>query len=262
MRDIAVAVALYNNEKEVIKFVENLLKQTLINRIQLLVTCNACNNVGEFEKKIHEILPSARVFDPKENLGYLNGCLYGVRVTGNVYSWVLVSNTDIDFKQNDFFEKSIENVPKDVWCIGPDITLAATGTHQNPFLLNRPSKKRVLIWKIAYSNYLLFRLYFKLSELKPKKKQDGDLDSRYVYAVHGSCFLLEQECVRKIIKNNPKIFMYGEELLVAETVYNNGKKVYFTSNVGIIHNENQVTGKIGMKRKQKWFKESIDYIFM
>lgn len=51
MRDIAVAVALYNNEKEVIKFAENLLKQTLINRIQLLVTCNACNNVGEFEKK-------------------------------------------------------------------------------------------------------------------------------------------------------------------------------------------------------------------
>ena len=260
MRDIAVAVALYNNEKEVIEFATNLSKQTLINRIQLLVTCNACKNVMKFENKLHEILPSAMVFDPKENLGYLNGCLYGVREKGNVYSWVMVSNTDIVFNKNDFFEKVTKDIPMDVWCVGPNITLASTGGQQNPFLIDRPTYKKFKIWKTVYSVYPLFWLYFKLSDLKPKKTHRTNIKKKNVYAVHGSCFLLKKECVDKVLNVCQGIFMYGEELLIAEVIRKSQKKTLFNSSVKIIHNENQVTGKVNLRRKQKWFKESIEYI--
>lgn len=260
MRDIAVAVALYNNEKEVIKFAKSLLKQSIINRIQLLVTCNACKNIGKFKKELFGVLPSALVFYPEENLGYLNGCLFGVKKSNIQYSWIMVSNTDIDFKQNDFFEKALNNVPEEVWCIGSDITLSATGIHQNPFLCERPSKRKLLIWNIAYSNYLFFRMYFKLSELKPKKSPNKKNNSGLVYAVHGSCFFLSGKCLNSILNACSGVFMYGEELLVAEIVRKNRKKIYYNSKIGILHNENQVTGKIGMKRKQKWFKDSIGYL--
>ena len=260
MKDIAVAVALYNNEKEVIEFAKGLLKQTAADRIQLLVTCNACKDVEAFKRDMAEVMPSAKVFDPGKNLGYLNGCLYGVKGSVSDYSWVMVSNTDIEFKEQDFFERAVENISEDIWCISPDIVLSATGVHQNPFLKERPSKKRVMIWKTAYSNYLFFRLYFKLSELKPKKPQTGVLKDSTVYAVHGSCFILSRDCVKSLLPVCRKIFMYGEELLVAEVIHKNKKKSLFKASVGIVHNENQVTGSIGRARKQKWFKNSFNYL--
>lgn len=260
MKDIAVAVALYNNEKEVIEFTKGLLRQSIVDRIQLLITCNECKDIEKFSNAIHDILPSTLIFDPKLNLGYLNGCLYGVKESGSSYSWIMVSNTDIEFKEKDFFEKAIQNVSKDTWCIGPDIVLSATGIHQNPFLLQRPSKKKLWVWRTAYSDYMLFWLYFKLSALKPKKTIEKIIGSRNVYAVHGSCFLLRNECVEKMLPVCKNIFMYGEELLIAEIVFQNKKSIYCNMSIGIIHNENQVTGSVGMKRKQKWFKNSIDYL--
>ena len=260
MRDIAVAVACYNNEAEVIEFASNLSRQSIINNIQLLVTCNAVQNFERVQEEIRRTLPSACVFNPGKNLGYLPGCLYGVEKSGVPYSWVMISNTDIEFRQYDFFEKAVKDVREDIWCIGPDIELKATGVHQNPFLKERPTKLKVATWRIAYSCYPLFWFYFKLYDIKPKKIVDEELQSEDVYAVHGSCFLLRKECLQKVREEKHGIFMYGEELWVAEIVRENGKKCRFNNEVGIFHNENQVTGKIGGKRKQQWFKQSINYM--
>ena len=261
MKDIAVAVACYNNESEVIEFAKNLSKQNSVDRIQFLVTCNACSDIQSFERDLKNQIPSVYVYDPGKNLGYLPGCLYGVNASNVSYSWVMICNTDIEFQSPDFFEKAINSVPENVWCIGPDIVLSQNGTHQNPFLIKKPSKRKVRIWKMVYSNYLLFSLYFKLYDLRPKKQIKNELISEYVYALHGSCFMLSRDCVLKIINHANNIFMYGEELLVAEIVRENKKKCYYNATVYIKHNENQVTGKIGSRKKQKWFKQSIDYLY-
>lgn len=261
MEDIAIAVACYYNEKEVIKYAESLSRQSVINRIRLLVTCNACNNYEWFRDSIHNILPTAKVFNPQNNLGYLSGCLYGVIQSTERYSWVVVSNTDIEFEQNDFFEKLIDNVGENIWCVGPDIILSQTGVHQNPFLKERPSKRKVMTWKVAYSAYPLFWLYFKLHDLKPKTEFDMNIQDGEVYAVHGSFFCLRYECAQKIIEEQSGIFMYGEELMIAEIVNNNKKKTIFNNEVKVIHNENQVTGRINNRKKQEWFKTSINYLY-
>lgn len=261
MNDIAVAVACYNNEDEVLEFARKLSHQNQIEKIQLLVTCNACKDFEQFGNDIKSILPTAQVFDAGSNLGYLSGCLYGVKKTKIPYSWIMVSNTDIDFPQDNFFEKALNKVPENVWCIGPNIVLSATGAQQNPFLKSRPSNKKVNTWRIAYSNYFFFRLYQKLHKLKIKKKIQSPRSSGEVYAVHGSCFFLRNECVQKIIEENSNIFMYGEELLIAEIVRENAKCSFYNSEVSIYHNENQVTGKVASKRKQQWFKASISYLY-
>ena len=156
---------------------------------------------------------------------------------------------------------AIKNVSQDVWCIGPDIVLSATGAHQNPFLIQRPSKTKMQIWNTAYSNYLFFSLYFKLSGLKKKKAvNDEPMHSGSVYSVHGSCFLLKSNCAEKVMNVSKGIFMYEEELLIAEVIKKCGKKCLFNNGIKVIHNENQVTGKIGDKRKQKWFRDSFRYL--
>lgn len=262
MRDIAVAVTCYNNEKEVINFAKHLSKQNIVDRIQLLVTCNAVKNFVTFRNELKDVMPSACVFNPERNLGYLPGCLYGLGKNEKNYSWVMVSNTDIEFKQNDFFEQAIKDVVESVWCIGPDIELPDTCVHQNPFLENRPSAKKIFTWRVAYSCFTLFRLYFKLHDLSSKKELNSiHLSDKKVYALHGSCFFLKHECVQKLMEEKADIFMYGEELLIAEIVRENGKSCYFKANIGILHNENQVTGNIASKTKQKWFNRSIKYLY-
>lgn len=257
MRDLAVAVVCYNNEKEVIEFARNLASQSDINRIRLLVTCNSVRDFTALKNQINSVMPSAHVFDPGKNLGYLPGCLYGVEKSQDNYSWILVCNTDISFIDFNFFEKALSGIENDVWCVGPDIRLVVSEIHQNPFLTSRPSKLKVNIWKIAYSCYPLFWLYFKLHDIKLQNMGTNHLDSEIVYAVHGSCFFLKRECLDAIVNEKKIGFMYGEELLVAEVVKTNNKKTYYNAKVAILHNENQVTGKIGNKRKQKWFKESL-----
>ena len=260
MKDIAVAVTCYNNEQEVMNFARALMQQTAISRIQLIVTCNSCRDISTFKKDLEQIDPLVQVYHPEKNLGYLQGCLYGVERSNNKFRWVLISNTDISFCSNDFFERALNTDMEDVWCIGPDIVVKKSGIHQNPFLVRRPSKSKMLIWKTAYSNSFFFSCYSLLHMKKPHNNT-STVVSGNVYAVHGSCMLLKEDCVHAISKEAKNIFMYEEELLIAELILENGKRSFFNSGIGIIHNENQVTGKIGNKRRQKWFKKSIDYIY-
>lgn len=261
MNNIAVAVACYNNEAEVISFANQLKEQTWVDRIQLVVTCNAVGNYESFKSAILDVLPSAAVFNPGINLGYLSGCLYGIEQMNKSFSWVMISNTDIVFVQKDFFEKALQNVPENVWCIGPRITLVGTENHQNPFLKERPKSLKVKVWRIVYSLYPLFWLYFKLSYLKNDKTSISGIDSQIVYAVHGSCFIVSNSCIEALNEEKSNIFMYCEELMVAEIVRERDKRCYYNSEIGIIHNENQVTGKIGDRKKQQWFKSSMTYLY-
>ena len=261
MKDIAVSVTCYNNEKEVLEFAKSLSKQKMIDRIQLLVTCNACENYDCFKSALNQVLPSALSFYPGGNLGYLNGCLYGIENMKCDCSWVMICNTDIEFVGDNYFERVLENVGERVWCIGSDIVLKSTGMHQNPFLRERPSKVKIYTWRIVYSWYPIFCLYFMLHELRPKKEKPKDNISDLVYAVHGSCFVLKKECVDEIIRERPDIFMYGEELLIAEIVRKNKCNCLFTTKACVLHNENQVTSSIGNRKKQSWFKQSFKYLY-
>jgi GT2 family glycosyltransferase len=81
-----------------------------------------------------------------------------------------------------------------------------------------------------------------------------------VYALHGSAFLLRRECVVSLMKLESLPFMYGEELFVAETVFKNKMRMVLDCDYILYHNENQVTGKIPSKQKQKWFSDSIKTI--
>ena len=55
--------------------------------------------------------------------------------------------------------------------------------------------------------------------------------------------------------------MYGEELLMAEIARANGKKSMVNYDLHVYHNENQTTGLVNSKRKQKWKSAFMEYLF-
>lgn len=261
-QNIVISVVCYNNEDEVIAFAKAIAEQTISDRIFLLITCNSVKEYGYLVDELEKIDLKTFLYNPGTNLGYLNGCLYGVTKTKlpSKY-WLTICNTDLIFESKSFFENIIKDVDKDTWCIGPNIVLKATGKSQNPFFKFRPSKKSMQIRNFAYSHFFSYKIYFKLADIKGKvSKKSKEYNSQYVYAVHGSCFIVSSDMVPLLGDIGKNVFMYGEEILVAEIIYENEKKTYFNSSITVIHNENQVTGKIPTKKKQEWFSKSTKYI--
>ena len=245
-----------------LEFANKLSRQKDSEKIMLLVTCNKCKNVEQLRENLSKIKIFSQVFDAKQNLGYLPGCLYGFKSYSGEYKWSVISNTDIDFVSDEFFAKFLnKHYDSQIACIGPDITLRATGKHQNPFAASRPSNALMKLRKVVYSNYGLYRLYGWLSKIKNKIiNHETQITNKYVYGVHGSVIILKKECVDKFIDDDIQIFMYGEELYIAEKLRESQLLSYYDTNLKIIHNENQVTGKIASPKKQEWSSQSINFL--
>lgn len=259
---IVVSVVCYNNEDEVITFAKAVAMQTNNDKVFLIVTCNSTKNYDYLKDELEKVELKTFLYDPGDNLGYLNGCLYGVSKTKlpDKY-WLVISNTDLTFESMSFFKDITKGMSEDTWCIGPNIVLKTTGKRQNPFFKSRPSNRSMRIRNFAYSFFPTYKLYLKLSDIKAKVRADSkEYDSQYVYAMHGSCFVVSSDMVLQLAETAKHIFMYGEELLVAEIIYESGKKAYYNHRVTVIHNENQVTGTIATRKKQEWFSSSTSYL--
>lgn len=260
-----IAVTCFNNEDEVLDFAKQLEKQTLSQNIHLSVTYNSGKRFEYLSRGMETLCISNSLSNPGQNLGYLPGCLHGV-TQGELdeNTWIMISNTDIAFVSPAFFENILDGIDADTWVVGPNITLKGNGHAQNPFYNTRLSKISILSKKIFFSKSLLFNMYFSFSSLKNRlhpTEEKKELESEFVYAVHGSCFMISSDMFKYLQKYLKYIFMYEEELFVSEIAFSNDKKCFFNSAVSIIHNENQTTGKIQSKTKQQWFKTSINNLY-
>ena len=261
---IVITANCYNNEEEVIRFINTIERQSAVDEIYLAICVNKATNAKLISDHLDKSRLNGIVVDPENNLGYLHGCLYALeRCKFDNYKWVVISNTDIEIDNIDFFKSIIETpYDRDIWCLGPDIFCPTKNSHQNPFRIDRASKDRMAFLNFVYKSRLRFETYTLLSQIKSnvKKRTSRLLESQRVYSVHGSFFLLSKDGVKCLVDNDDPIFMYGEEALVAGLVYENKKITYYDNSLKVTHNENQVTGKIGNKKKWLWFKESFAYI--
>lgn len=263
---IVISVVCYENNDEVIQFAKELSIQNISEKLLLIVTCNKCSHIELLDKNLRLCKVDYRIYDPSRNLGYLYGCLYGLEKYSeeNDYEWAVISNTDVFFEQNDFFERFMyKKFPDNVWCVAPSIIRKNDRSQSNPFLLSRPSRKKMFIKKIVYSNKLLFYIYYAYSNQKRKKKvrRHCDDDLCEIYASHGCSFFARSDCIKALIGNHTSIFLYGEEELVAGLVYENYKIEYFFKEIELIHDTNQVMGSISIIKKQPWFKDSYNYLY-
>lgn len=265
-KEILILVSCYNNEDEVVKFANHLSNQTISEKIFLVVSCNSVKDKEKLLKGLATSGLDNAVLYPEKNLGYLHGCLYGLRHSISVedFKWIMISNTDIEFQSNAFFYDLLnKKTCKDIWCIAPHIVLPS-GRRQNPFLISRPSSKKMMTWKRIQGNQVGLQLYTKLAYVKRKlnanKESHNDFKNSIIYAAHGSCIILKPECVVLLSQINDKIFMYGEELLIAELIRKNKKKVYYIRDLVVHHNENSTTKLIDYKRKSMYYKQSYEYL--
>ena len=194
----------------------------------------------------------------KENLGYLGGALPVYNAKAQQYDFVSISNVDLELAP-DFFEQLLPLTADSIGWIAPDIFTDKINRHENPYMLQRPTKSKFCIWNIIYSCTWIYRLYHWLYQLK--NKQQKVYPSCTIYAGHGSFMLF----TKSFVQTNPQLhfpgFMYGEEIYMAEHVRLADLQVHYVPTLHIANVGNISTSLVNQAQKSAWSKASLGAIY-
>ncbi len=227
------------------------------------------NNSTETEKKI--LSDSLLIKDDKKillqfeetNLGYFRALNSGIKLILNSisdYDFVFVGNNDLIFK-NDFFEK-INNTKysPEAYVVSPNV-IKTNGIHQNPFSINGTSKTRKLLYRLIYLNYTMARIVYgtanRLGVMKSEMDRKGHEVSQYIFAGHGSCYVLTPSYFKTNTLMDQSSFLMGEEFLLAKQIRDTGGKIFYDSELIVIHNEHSSMDKIPSKTKYKFEQQAF-----
>lgn len=264
---ILVSVINYANEDEVVAFARHLAKQTLAKDILLAVTSNKWTEDKRqwLTEMLNDVNMDIMMRDPGKNLGYLNGCLapYEVLRKSTVLNleWVMISNTDIEFAHEDFFEKLLaHSYAKDVGCIAPNVYVPTTGAYENPRYSRRFTKQSLEKRVKIFSSPILSGAYQRLSTLKAEHSRGGEQESQYAYLAHGCCFAISVELANALCDVPYSALLYSEEAYVAEMAIQIGKRVFYDQSLKLYHHENAVTGKLRNDQRSRMFADSLAMI--
>jgi GT2 family glycosyltransferase len=267
MNRIVDTVIFYQNEEEVFAYAKEVSKQTAVQEIALVIVVNKKGDteIADFKRKLETLPMDIYLYDPNENLGYLNGVIYGYQQycieTQSIPEWVVVSNTDIEFRNKKFFEDFLRTgYEKEVWCVAPSVYNPVKNSYDNPEYIERCSKNKIDRLIYFYERPTLAFLYENAAKIKGKLGRNEKLDSQFIYSAKGCFFIIRNEMAALLNDRKYKALLYSEESYVAEIIRSLGKKIYYDSDIEVIHNESAVTGKLQIEQKAKYIADSLKII--
>lgn len=208
---VATVILNYNTWNETINCIES-IKSTYSNMMFLIV--DNCSKIEPTKKFLDYIKENSDVkfFKAKKNNGYSSGNNIGIKYAiDNDFDYIFISNSDIIVK-----ETTIQNMitlceeKKDCGIVGPQI-YDAKGMFL-PFLLcckqDFSGKIKNMMLKIPIINKLFdgFKKAFIISH---------EIDEPVnVFGVHGSFFLMTNECAKYLYPLDERTFLYEEEYII------------------------------------------------
>ncbi|WP_455425036.1 hypothetical protein [Dryocola sp. LX212] len=241
------------------KFVDSVLKMHSAVEVAVILNSGKEQFTESFfsRERLH-------IYDYGENLGYMQAAAEGLKeyLSNNLLpSWIILSNTDISFPDDGFFEKLSKDKRHD-FILAPDI-VSSDGIHQNPFLINRPSKNKLLMLSRINSHPLLASLYSLLAKIKGRIKSSTKRvkpESSFIYAPHGSFIIIGDQYFKRGESLDHPAFLYGEELFIAERARRSHISVYYDEGYKIHHAEHVTTAKMSTKFKADALRNSLDIV--
>ncbi len=267
MKRIVDTIIFYDNETEVYTYAKHLSQQTAKDDVALVIVVNKNEhtNLEDFKNRLDMLPLDIYLFNPEENLGYLNGTIFGYhqycQISESVPEWVVVSNTDIEFRENTFFEQFTNtSYEDDVWCVAPSVYSPKKNSYDNPEYIDRCTKEKINQLIYIHERPQLAYLYTKFAKCKGLFKRNEKQHSQYIYSAKGCFFIISNELATIIFNKKYKALMYSEESYISELVRKYDKKIYYDSEIEVIHNENSVTGKLEIKTRAKYLADSLKII--
>lgn len=191
-----------------------------------------------------------------ENLGYFGGAqraLDWIRGRALNPDWVIVSNSDIEIHQKDFWRQLL-HFPLNIVPIGviaPAILSLLGNEDQNPFYVQRPSARTMRFYRFVFSHTGLAWIYSYLSLLKSlfrkwlaKKTVAVALPgtATRIYAPHGAFIAFSRMYFERGCDFRHGAFLFNEEFTVAENCRAQGLHVLYAPALSVQHAEHGTMG--------------------
>lgn len=188
------------------------------------------------------------------NSGYNAGNNIGLRYASEKsYDYALIANPDMIFPQKNYLAllmNIVEN-DKDIVMLGSDIQ-TLDGIHQNPRNYNSQKWWQSFAW--------IKDVFKKNDHDKIPSWIENPQISHFCNGLNGCCFIIRMSFVKQIGFFDEKVFLYGEESILARQVLLLNKKMYYYSGAYAVHNHKVSEEPDNLYRLKNWKRSRIHYV--
>lgn len=252
----------YNAEKALMDYLSSVEKSLgEVDNISLKIIIADNSNISLDLSCFSDTLDIHYVFTGK-NMGYLGAVSYAIKkeqIVLTEYDYFIISNVDIMMDTSFFKVFSTLNIDSHVAWIANEIWSNEEKRDRNPKILERYTKNRLNIILQLYKYPILDWIY--KNTLYRKKTSKVELyQGKKIYAGHGSFIILTKNFFLKCEEIAYPIFLFGEEIYLAELIKNAGMKVCYYPLLRVSDNEHVSTGRMKKKFYYKCNREAIEYL--
>ena len=257
-------IIFYNNKNEVEKYITR-LHEISNNQVDIALVINADSNneaVGLVKIMKKRGINNIYIRNFGDNVGYLNSLLNEIKIINlEEYDYYILSNTDINYRQDSFFNLlSEKKYDSSIGCIAPSVFATKTNSYSNPHYAKRIDKKKLIRLSRVFSHPFIARLYLKLANFKASKRKRNKQLSCFVYSPHGCYMIFTRSFISRILEYEYGAKMYSEESVIGELLLKYKFKCFYDACLEVEHQESSVTGRINYKKRFAMWKASIDYL--
>lgn len=193
------------------------------------------------------------VVRPPHNRGYFSAANFGLEdyLSRNpMPEWVVVSNADVHIPDSSFFDslaRFYRTAPPGL--VAPSILSLASQRDQNPNMRRRPSRARMWFYRFVFQFFLTDAAYHLGSIAKARLRRwqsrtRGTDPPARIYAAHGAFMIFNRSYFDAGGSLRYDVFLYGEEVFVAETARSLGLEVRYDPRLRVVHSEHSETGAV------------------
>ncbi|HIF9327279.1 TPA: glycosyltransferase family 2 protein [Photobacterium damselae] len=216
------------------------------------------NNSSSLEiDKLNNIEESNDLFDVKviklnDNIGYFPALNVGLNSVDNKYgeNITIICNNDLIYDVS-FFEKLSKcKFSDEVYAIAPSVK-TINSIYQNPSMANKPSKARMFMYELYYSNYIVGKILlntWRSMGLGIDSSTRKDLKERYIFIGIGAIYILTSNFFKNNDKLDYDLFLYGEEAFFSQQVHHSNGQILYKPSLEVLHLESISTKKIPSKK--------------
>lgn len=212
---------------------------------------------------------------PGSNLGYFGGAasaLDAFLLTHPLPDWVIVCNVDLFVQDENFFSRLISYSQSHTHSVvAPGVISGLSGKDQNPFMRVRPHRLRMKFYKILFQWYPAHLIYSVMYLIKEKlyklshgsevgmPEPPGTGEPLPIYAGHGAFLAFRKSYFEAGGSLRHGVFLFGEEIFVAETVKRLGLTIGYDPRLRVFHRGHTTTGYIPSQQIAIHMREAARY---
>lgn len=260
MKRMAIFCVNYNSYKELYHYLDSICvsakKAKDAMKVDVFVADNSDQQPQEITYEPHDI--HLRVFPFHQNLGYFGAIREMMeKVSLLSYDYTMISNVDVLLHIDTLKVLCNYQTMENTGWITPAIISQRNGNDLSPQAVHRYSLHKLRLLRLSFRIPVIHYIYAKtLLPHKPTKKHTQGM----VYAGHGSCIILTQEYFNRCGIINYPVFLYEEEIYLAEECRTHGLEVIYEPSIIIDDIGRISTGKTNWRQNYRWHAEGLDYI--